>query len=728
MTIRIKISAQAKQQMQRQRKGIKIVKKQRALSPLPPLPASSTACTNCASCTLVTKTCTALATMLPLADACHIQQAKSATATAGTTARKIKIKVRANTKPAQPSKPSKPVTPAKSKYQIKAKDAKLVAVESMIAAASARHCYTTVANPRNPSELFKLDPDQIDVVTKALSGQSFCILGAAGAGKTTALQAVVLALLDKYKHAWPYSFKIKGEQARLNASPIFIGAPTNKAVAILRDKLLRNPELASKLGAAPNITTLHNLLEFKPEYVWSNKKNAEVFTYLPQRTRYHPLYGLKVIIIDESSMVGVSVENQSAIWNRLYDAMEKDTQVILVGDINQIPPVGGKSVLSYGLNQLPRVELTYFHRQAAESPVLNGAHQLLHGQVPEERHNEEIDSKVKYIEPTQAQKPSLADTNLYKMWLSNKIKTWLKQGGYKPESDIWILPINKNDNLKKQKKKDIEQEINEKEVLKAKRQGRYLEYVSTDWVNKTIATIIAREQYKVVQTIQAGFKTFQLAVGDKVLVHLREATVTGIKPNHRFAGVVKEYPSQTIDYFGNHTRMLHLQENSASKDTEEYILDAMGAAQERTVDNAVKEAEDEKPVSERQASHVVCIKYWDDPEAPEEKLSFAGEFADQVFQLGYALSAHKAQGSEWRRVFIPLHKLHHGFLYKEWLYTAMTRASNDTILIGDKALFKKASKNTRIKGITLEDKIEYFNDGDYLTEITLSKLAKGDEA
>ena len=43
--------------------------------------------------------------------------------------------------------------------------------------------------------------------------------------------------------------------------------------------------------------------------------------------------------------------------------------------------------------------------------------------------------------------------------------------------------------------------------------------------------------------------------------------------------------------------------------------------------------------------------------------------------LGYALTVHKAQGSEWDRVFLLLHQSHNTMIQRELLYTAVTRAA-----------------------------------------------------
>ena len=76
--------------------------------------------------------------------------------------------------------------------------------------------------------------------------------------------------------------------------------------------------------------------------------------------------------------------------------------------------------------------------------------------------------------------------------------------------------------------------------------------------------------------------------------------------------------------------------------------------------------------------------------------------------LGYALTVHKSQGSEWRRVFIVLHKEHNRMLQRELLYTAVTRAKEELIIICELDHFVKGIESQKIKGNTLAEKAEQF--------------------
>lgn len=73
---------------------------------------------------------------------------------------------------------------------------------------------------------------------------------------------------------------------------------------------------------------------------------------------------------------------------------------------------------------------------------------------------------------------------------------------------------------------------------------------------------------------------------------------------------------------------------------------------------------------------------------------------DQV-DLAYTISVHKAQGSEYQAIILPLVTQHYIMLQRKLLYTALTRAKNLAILIGHKkALNIGIKSDDRIKRYT----------------------------
>lgn len=86
-----------------------------------------------------------------------------------------------------------------------------------------------------------------------------------------------------------------------------------------------------------------------------------------------------VVIIDEASMVDLHL-----MW-RLMQGISPKCRVVMVGDIEQLPPVGAGFVL-YDLIQseaLPRIHLNEIFRQGEGSGIAISAHQIHKGLVPQ---------------------------------------------------------------------------------------------------------------------------------------------------------------------------------------------------------------------------------------------------------------------------------------------------------------------------------------------------------
>lgn len=98
-------------------------------------------------------------------------------------------------------------------------------------------------------------------------------------------------------------------------------------------------------------------------------------------------------------------------------------------------------------------------------------------------------------------------------------------------------------------------------------------------------------------------------------------------------------------------------------------------------------------------SDLLPAKYTD---SKQDELTIAFDGNELVYQrsewykirLAYAMSIHKSQGSEFPVVILPITKSSHRMLQRNLIYTAITRAKSKLILLGDKAAFDYAAKNT----------------------------------
>lgn len=78
----------------------------------------------------------------------------------------------------------------------------------------------------------------------------------------------------------------------------------------------------------------------------------------------------------------------------------------------------------------------------------------------------------------------------------------------------------------------------------------------------------------------------------------------------------------------------------------------------------------------------------------DEILEYSSKDFDDI-RLGYAISIHKAQGSEFDIVILPMDLSYNRMLYRKLIYTAITRAKKSLMLVGEKEAFIKAVKNER---------------------------------
>ena len=64
---------------------------------------------------------------------------------------------------------------------------------------------------------------------------------------------------------------------------------------------------------------------------------------------------------------------------------------------------------------------------------------------------------------------------------------------------------------------------------------------------------------------------------------------------------------------------------------------------------------------------------------------------------GYAISVHKSQGGEFKMVIMPFAKSFNRMLYNKLIYTAITRAKEKLILVGEPSAFINGIKNDYVE-------------------------------
>ena len=199
--------------------------------------------------------------------------------------------------------------------------------------------YTSIANICKQFSLatgISLGTEQREAIELSLTKPLSVITGGPGTGKTTIIKALV-----------------QGFQ-KLDLPRILLCAPTGRA--------------AKRLSEATNVeaTTIHRLLQPIGVGEYEFLKNEE-----------EPLEA-DVIIVDEASMLNIQ------LYNALLAAVLPTTVVVLVGDVNQLPPIGAGFVLRDLLDSeiVPFVELSHIYRQQHGNEIVSSAYSINQGEMP----------------------------------------------------------------------------------------------------------------------------------------------------------------------------------------------------------------------------------------------------------------------------------------------------------------------------------------------------------
>ena len=375
------------------------------------------------------------------------------------------------------------------------------------------------------------------------------LTGGPGTGKTTALRGIL---------------RLYEEQGL----DVALAAPTGRAAKRMSEVTGREAK------------TLHRLLEVE----WDESDHPRF-----QRNERNPI-DASALIVDELSMVDIYV------FSSLLKALPLGCRLVMVGDSDQLPPVGAGNVLHdlIASGMLPVVTLTEVFRQAQESLIVTNAHRIVRGEMPE------LSCRTKdffFMERT----PRAAASTICDLYTERLPRAY----DYSPTEDI--------------------------QVLCPSRKGQ----TGTVQLNKTLQSLLNPPSP---QKNEITVKGNTLRVGDKVMQ---------IRNNYD-------------------------------------ILWTRGAEEGVGVYNGD-----------------VGVLTWIDLGAGELEVVFDGRSAiyslenAQDLELAYAITVHKSQGSEFPAVIVPVAGIVPQLTYRNLLYTAVTRARQILILVGDTATVREMTENDR---------------------------------
>ena len=502
-------------------------------------------------------------------------------------------------------------------------------------------------------ESITYNTEQEAFISLISSGESCVLIGPAGTGKTTCSKGGVQKLIHSGKVG---ILQADGHKHIVSGSPgILIVSYTRRAVNNIRK--VQSEDMKQ------NCITSHKLLEYSPvECMIEDTETGtekKSMTFEPLRNRDNPLpTSIHTIIVEEASMLSIE------LYNQICDALLHKVQWVFIGDIQQLPPVFGSAILGFKLLELPVVELTQVYRQALESPIIRLAHRILSGKpIPAAEYPKWKEEGKLTLHPWK--KKLHADAAC--ATLGAFFKAALDSELYDIEEDVILIPYN--------------------------------ESCGTLELNRIIANHLARKRNAMTFEVMAGFHKHYFSVGDRVLVDKEEGEIVDIYSNPTYAGKGVQHPSRHLDYWGhNHNQSAEIAERRARGVSEDVLDSDIDAILESMGETG--EGEQRK----LQSSHTIVVNLLDSGKT--DTLSSASKVNGLIFS--YALTVHKAQGSEWRKVFLCLHQSHATMLQRELLYTGVTRAREELYVICEPESFTKGIISQKIRGNTLAEKAEFF--------------------
>lgn len=547
-----------------------------------------------------------------------------------------------------------------------------------------------------------LDESQRRAMANLHDSKHGCLIGAAGTGKTTMIQRHIANLIYGGDGAEPVGVRDMGGGRLSIAFCAFTGRAMQQIKSVLPPWL------------HGSCFTIHSLLEYVPVGDTGDGESRMMFE--PSRNATNPL-DQNFIVVDETSMVGLD------LWHNLMDACRLGTRLLLIGDLNQLPPVADSHffplALDAGYNRLHDYglsELTTIHRQVGPGAnrIIDTAHSILNGKrpqfdielkvvvekgkmrlaqcdakgrvVPKDQEVEVSDWRVLHIhlpvDSEAAHKHIVGITNqMRQMKLPDEDRVV-----FDPYSDLLLTSGNGWDNESK---------------------GFLIEQAP---LNESLAALITPgTKDNPTYLIDAGRESRKYTVGDRVMAIKNESpavknrvtngttgVIRSIKPNGNWNGDRKRFGAES-DVRAYEEEVLAAFE-SGDDGIEGFDLEAFAA-----------ELQDAGPEFgredfERQASHIIEIEY----EGGELRV-YGTAAGVASTRLAYAMTVHKAQGSQADTVFIVAHGAVKGRLSREWFYTGVTRARKRVVVFSTDAGMAYAVNRQQVVGRTLAEKIANYS-------------------
>ncbi|WP_394670722.1 SF1B family DNA helicase RecD2 [Halosquirtibacter xylanolyticus] len=478
------------------------------------------------------------------------------------------------------------------------------------------------------SEPFPLSEEQRDAIASILKCPISILTGGPGCGKTTTLKLLVKLLQER---------KLK----------VMLAAPTGRAAQRMGDVI------------GVEAKTIHRLLSF----------NAITNSF--KFNENEPL-DVDFLIIDETSMLDIQLSFH------LLSAIGDQTQVLFIGDVDQLPSVGAGNVLHDMIesNKVPVFRLSSVFRQAASSAIIRYAHQLNEGVLPEIR--------------TPFKEPVLWKQKEDCMFIDSEVAT-------QEQSDF----------IRRVKKYFASQVVDDQQS------SNPMDYDGYTWdgfevpekfkrTNLTQVALSESENQGLRHILNRISPYSSIHYGLNALEMILRLYCTTIEQYYGKGLEIQLLTPMTKGILGteNLNNCIQYQVNPSKGERDKEVK--VGKYTLREGDRVIQKRNNYNlEVFNGDIGHISTIEprkkkigvVYKDKSGEREVVYSADDFVD--LDLAYAITIHKSQGSEFDAVIIPLAYQHFTMLTRNLVYTGMTRGKKLVVFVGNRGALRRAASNTK---------------------------------
>ncbi|QOX81071.1 AAA family ATPase (plasmid) [Trichlorobacter lovleyi] len=321
----------------------------------------------------------------------------------------------------------------------------------------------------------------------------------------------------------------------------------------------------------------------------------------------------------------------SPLMLRVLEAVDRDACLIFAGDPGQLPPIGSGDVFRNMLDSelIPAARLTKIYRQSENSVLAMFASDIRNGIVPEGYRDRSDYHDFGFVEKNLPSK-YFSLPDEEKQPLRDKNTAEILD--YVSAKLRAVAPF-------------LRDPIGDLQILSPIKKGPLGTAALNDLAQRILNPDVPKEE-----TLLIGGTLFQ--VGDKVI--------------HNQNKDIEVLPGWTVDDLAKGL------DGQQEPNTRRVFNGSLGMVLAIDIQN-----------------REIWVAYPEGFIARYDALMLMGG----ILSLAYALTTHRVQGSEFRLVILPISSVHTMMLTAPWLYTAITRARQKCLVVGQKFMFERCIRS-----------------------------------